>query len=203
VIIEPDHPDAGLHSATGPGVPHGAQVHMLMPRGRAQLERFFPGVVAQGLAEGAVLCMPERTATYVDEVEQIATPNAEFVASSRPFRESLIRRRVLALPNVELVQGRVIGLGYARDAVESVRCVVDGDQVVAAADFVVDATGRGSRLSDWLEQGSRSTSATSRPASHWWGIFLILLSRLDRVISADCVHVHDLGRSEIEDGETG
>jgi hypothetical protein len=32
-------------------------------------------------------------------VEQITTPNAQFLASSRPFLESVIRRRTLALPN--------------------------------------------------------------------------------------------------------
>ncbi|WP_190815058.1 FAD-dependent oxidoreductase [Saccharopolyspora pogona] len=161
VIIEPDHPDA-LNGAVRPGVPQGYQVHLLLPGGRAQLERFFPGVVAQALAEGAVSCGPEHTATYLDDVYQIATPNAEFVASSRPFLESLIQRRTLALPNVELVSGRVTGLRYERGAVESVRYAIGGDHVVAPADFVVDATGRGSRLPDWLEQGGWPRPETER-----------------------------------------
>ncbi|MDW6064013.1 FAD-dependent monooxygenase [Streptomyces sp. FXJ1.4098] len=162
VIIEPDQPEAALSGAARPGVPQGSQVHLLLPGGRAQLERFFPGVVAQALAGGAVSCGPERTATYLDDVEQIATPNARFVGSSRPFLESLIRRRTLALPNVELVSGRVIGLRYARGVVESVRYAVGGDHVVVPADFVVDASGRGSRLSDWLEQGGWPRPETQR-----------------------------------------
>ena len=153
VIIEPDHPEAAPGGAARPGVPQGSQVHLLLPGGRAQLERFFPGVVAQALAEGAVPCAPERTVTYLDDVEQIATPNARFVGSSRPFLESLIRRRTLALPHVELVRGRVTGLRYARGAVESVRDAAGGGHVDVPAAFVVDASGRGSRLPDWLEQG--------------------------------------------------
>ncbi|WP_234365591.1 NAD(P)-binding protein [Streptomyces sp. RTd22] len=84
VIIEPDHAEAAVSGAARPGVPQGPQVHLLLPGGHAQLERFFPGVVAQALAEGAVLCGPERTATYLDDVEQIATPNAQFVGAVAP-----------------------------------------------------------------------------------------------------------------------
>lgn len=149
VIIEPDDPSAGADGSVRPGVPQGYQVHVLLPGGRAQLERFYPGVVAQAVDEGAALHPPEEVVTYLDDVEQITTPNARFVASSRPFLESLVRRRTLALPNVELVTGRVLGLSFVGDAVESVRHTT-GSEV---ADFVVDASGRGSRLSDWLARG--------------------------------------------------
>jgi 2-polyprenyl-6-methoxyphenol hydroxylase-like FAD-dependent oxidoreductase len=153
VIIEPDSPDAGSNGEVRPGVPQGYQVHVLLPGGRAQLERFFPGIVEQAVDEGAVLHPPHLVASYLDEVEQITTPNARFVASSRPFLESLLRRRTLALRGVEYVTGRVTGLDYARGAVEAVRYTTGHGAAVERADFVVDATGRGSRLSDWLEQG--------------------------------------------------
>jgi 2-polyprenyl-6-methoxyphenol hydroxylase-like FAD-dependent oxidoreductase len=146
VIIEPDGPDAG---AARPGVPQGYQVHVLLPGGRAQLERFYPGIVEQAAREGAALHEPHHVVSYLDDVEQITTPNARFVSSSRPFLESLVRRRTLALPNVEYVTGRVTGLDYVGDAVSAVRHTAG----IEAADFVVDASGRGSRLPDWLEQG--------------------------------------------------
>jgi 2-polyprenyl-6-methoxyphenol hydroxylase-like FAD-dependent oxidoreductase len=153
VIVEPDGPQAGSNGESRPGVPQGYQVHTLLPGGRAQLERWFPGIVRQALDEGAVLAGPHEAVTYVDHELQFSTPNMELVSSSRPFLESLIRRRTLALPNVEMVTGRVTGLTYARDAVDAVRYTADGEEVVASTDFVVDATGRSSRLSDWLEQG--------------------------------------------------
>jgi 2-polyprenyl-6-methoxyphenol hydroxylase-like FAD-dependent oxidoreductase len=145
LVIEPD----GSGDGGRPGVPQGYQVHVLLPGGRAQLERFFPGFVAQAAREGAVLTDPDRTTSYLDDVEQTTTPNAQFLSCSRTFLESLIRRRTLALPNVEVVTGRVTGLEYTGGAVSAVRF---GD-VVERADFVVDATGRASRLSDWLAQG--------------------------------------------------
>jgi 2-polyprenyl-6-methoxyphenol hydroxylase-like FAD-dependent oxidoreductase len=149
MIIEPDGSAAGADFAARPGVPQGYQVHVLLPGGRAQFERFYPGIVAEAVEAGAALHPPHQVKSYLDEVEQITTPNAQFLASSRPFLESVIRRRTLALPNVALVTGRATGLSYARGAVDAVRHT-DG---VEAADFVVDATGRGSRLSTWLEQG--------------------------------------------------
>jgi 2-polyprenyl-6-methoxyphenol hydroxylase-like FAD-dependent oxidoreductase len=153
VIVEPDPPDAGANGEPRPGVPQGYQVHTLLPGGRAQLERWYPGIVRQALDEGAVLSGPHEAVVYVDDVEQLRTPNTELLASSRPFLESLIRRHTLALPNVEVVTGRVTGLNYGHDAVEAVRYTNDGGEGVESTDFVVDATGRGSRLSEWLEQG--------------------------------------------------
>jgi len=153
VIIEPDSQDAGANGEARPGVPQGYQVHVLLPGGRAQLERFFPGIVAQAVEEGAGLHAPNLVSSYLDEVEQITTPNARFVSSSRPFLESQVRRRTVALPNVDFVTGRVTGLDYARGAVDAVRYTTSSGAAVENADFVVDATGRSSRLSDWLEQG--------------------------------------------------
>jgi 2-polyprenyl-6-methoxyphenol hydroxylase-like FAD-dependent oxidoreductase len=153
VIIEPDEPHAGAHGTARPGVPQGYQVHVLLPGGRAQLERFFPGFVAQAVAEGAALHAPHLVASYLDEVAQLATPNAQFLSCSRPFLEARIRRRTLALPNVELRTGRVTGLTYAAGAVDAVRYATGNGEASEVADFVVDATGRGSRLSTWLERG--------------------------------------------------
>jgi 2-polyprenyl-6-methoxyphenol hydroxylase-like FAD-dependent oxidoreductase len=182
VIIEPDGPNAGSNGEARHGVPQGYQVHVLLPGGRAQLERFFPGIVAQAVDEGAALHDPNHVSSYLDGVEQITTPNAEFVSSSRPFLESLVRRRTQALPNVEFVTGRVTGLSYTHDAVDAVRYTTERGEAVEAADFVVDATGRGSRLSDWLEQGGwprpelerlqvdvRYVSARFKRADDWTG----------------------------------
>src|SRR5262245_4804502 len=137
-IIEPDGPDAGANGELRPGVPQGYQVHTLLPGGRTQLERFFPGLVEEALGEGAVLATPDHVVAYRDDVKQIPTPNAEMLSSSRPFLESLIRRRVVALPNVEVVAGRATGLNYARGAVEGVRYVTTSGETVATTDFVVD-----------------------------------------------------------------
>ncbi|MFJ2830534.1 FAD-dependent oxidoreductase [Streptomyces sp. NPDC087263] len=153
VIVEPDRAETTADGEPRPGVPQGYQVHTLLPGGRAQLERWYPGIVQQALNEGAVLSGPQRATTYLDDVEQIATPNAELVTSSRPFLEALIRSHTLRLPNVHVITGRVTGLNYASGAVGAVRYTADGKETVDTTDFVLDATGRSSRLSDWLDEG--------------------------------------------------
>ncbi|MFJ4467615.1 FAD-dependent oxidoreductase [Streptomyces sp. NPDC089424] len=151
VIIEPDTTGAGCDPR--PGVPQGYQVHILLPGGRTQLERWYPGIVQQALDEGALLSPPQQTALYVDGVQEVTTSNAELVTSSRPFLESVIRRQTLALPNVEMRTGRAVGVECDRDVVNKVRYRTSCGESVEATDFVVDATGRGSRLSDWLAKG--------------------------------------------------
>ncbi|MFG3293127.1 FAD-dependent oxidoreductase [Streptomyces sp. NPDC048179] len=153
VMIEPDRAEAGAKGEPRPGVPQGYQVHTLLPGGRAQLERWYPGIIQRALDGGAVLSGPHDAAAYLDDVEQITTPNTELVTSSRPFLEALIRSDTLGLPNVDVATGRVTGLNYARGAVDAVRYTTDGKETVATTDFVVDATGRGSRLSTWLDEG--------------------------------------------------
>jgi 2-polyprenyl-6-methoxyphenol hydroxylase-like FAD-dependent oxidoreductase len=163
VILEPDGQAADSGTEPRPGVPQGYQVHNLLPGGRAQLERFFPGIVQQILAAGAIHCTPDRAVVYLDNVEQIRTPNTELILNSRPFLESIIRRRTLALPGVEVVRGRVSGLGFADGAVRVVRYVTGTNTKVAQpTDFVVDATGRGSRLPEWLAEAGWPRPETKR-----------------------------------------
>jgi 2-polyprenyl-6-methoxyphenol hydroxylase-like FAD-dependent oxidoreductase len=134
------------------GVPQSPQVHTLLPGGRAQLERWFPGLTREARDEGAFLNGPDECAIYADQLRRIRTENSVLLTSSRPFLEAHIRRRTLALPNVAVVTGQVTGLGYDRGAVTAVRYEGAGGEIVADTDFVVDAMGRASRLSDWLER---------------------------------------------------
>ncbi|BCY08154.1 NAD(P)/FAD-dependent oxidoreductase [Actinoplanes sp. L3-i22] len=133
-----------------PGVPQGSQVHALLPSGQMQLERWFPGFGQQALAAGAIDPPLGTNRFYMDgelRDDPPTGPAAQALISSRPFLEALIRNRVLALPNVRTVVGRGEDLLIEDGTVTGV--VVDG--VAESADFVVDATGRSSRLGDWLE----------------------------------------------------
>ncbi|MDT5032656.1 MAG: hypothetical protein QOC94_2827, partial [Actinoplanes sp.] len=66
--------------------------------------------------------------------------------------EALIRHRVLGRANVRTVRGRAEGLTITDGAVTAVRYVAADSAEVAEdpTDFVVDATGRSSRLGDWI-----------------------------------------------------
>ncbi|MFC3739452.1 FAD-dependent oxidoreductase [Paractinoplanes deccanensis] len=156
VVIERDDLTA-LGAGVRPGVPQGNQVHALLPSGQRQLERWFPGFVEEALAEGAVTPPRGTNRFYLDGQLRQDPPSgpaaAQGIVSSRPFLEALIRRRVLAIPNVRPVAGRAEGLLMDGDTVTGVRYVAEGDNTVTGqkADFVVDATGRSSRLGDWLD----------------------------------------------------
>ncbi|MEU1369203.1 FAD-binding monooxygenase [Streptomyces sp. NPDC005803] len=162
VVVDPDAAEAEISGAARPGVPQGTQVHTLTPGGLRQLERWFPGAVRQVQARGAVLPGPDRSASYVDGVQQVGTPNVNPLSCTRPLLEGLIRERTLRLPNVEMVAGRVTGLVYDRRRVEAVRYVSADGETVQATDFVVDASGRSSRIADWLEEGEWSRPRVER-----------------------------------------
>lgn len=162
VIIERDDADARPAGDARPGVPQGSQVHALLPGGRTQLERWFPGLTLEACTAGAVLAGPDSVAVYADDVRQVRTDNAVLLSASRPFLETLIRRRTLALPNVRVVAGVATGLTYADGAVTSAQYLGGEGSQTERADFTVDAMGRSSRLSDWLEKDGWERPALER-----------------------------------------
>jgi flavin-dependent dehydrogenase len=69
----------------------------------------------------------------------------------------VVRKRVIALPNVEVIEGcDVLGLTHTADnsritGVRLIRRQVEAPEETLTADLVVDAGGRGSRAPAWLE----------------------------------------------------
>ncbi|NIZ90209.1 NAD(P)/FAD-dependent oxidoreductase [Kineococcus rubinsiae] len=146
VVIERD--PATDHPGARRGVPQSSQVHALLRGGAVQLERWFPGFADRAVAAGAQRVPADRLAIYTDGVA--APGNSDLLTSTRPFLEHQVRELVRGLPGVELVTGRVTGLDLGGDAVTGVRYEADGAPRHLAADLVVDASGRASRVSDWL-----------------------------------------------------
>lgn len=151
VIIERDEVTTLGHPRSG--VPQDRQGHGLLPGGLAQIERWLPGFTGDVEQRGGVLARPEQQAIYFGAKQQMQKRDTLILSATRPFLESAIRGRVLALPNVVSRPGRVTGLEFRDDAVRAVRCLADGDvEDVILADFVVDAMGRSSKSSDWVER---------------------------------------------------
>ena len=150
VIIERDQ--VNVEGRPRAGVPQDRQGHGLLPGGLAQIERWLPGFAREVQDLGGVLAGPDQQLVYVDGHQQMRSADARILLGSRPFLESRIRSRVLALPNVSSLPAQVTGLEYRNDAVSAVRYVADGVENVTRADFVVDAMGRASKLSEWVEQ---------------------------------------------------
>ena len=76
---------------------------------------------------------------------------------SRPFLEWNVRRRLLAIPNVMMLDAHnVVGLTATRDRDRVTGARIGnhcgGGETTLAADLVVDATGRGSRTPAFLEE---------------------------------------------------
>lgn len=149
LIVERDEVDVEGHARAG--VPHGQQVHGLRLGGLRQFERWLPGFTAEARNQGAVLLTPEQNPTHLDERELLPIGSMSNLFASRPFFEARIRERVLSLPNVETTSAQVTGLEFRDDAVRAVRFAVGDAEDTVDVDFAVDAMGRASRLSDWLE----------------------------------------------------
>jgi len=136
------------------GVPQGAHVHGILKIGRDILDKLFPGFVAETQSEGAVLFdLVAESAGFGSHGWLARGPSSvRGFGIRRPLLEDVARRRVLALPNVELVRGRVEDLVVSHQLVEGVVAHTDLGRTTYLGDLVVDAGGRGSGASRWLER---------------------------------------------------
>jgi 2-polyprenyl-6-methoxyphenol hydroxylase-like FAD-dependent oxidoreductase len=142
------------------GVPQGRHAHALLASGAQVLDELFPGLLTGLVAAGVpVLRDPQEFWLSVGGhllLPQAGTAGDPVYAVSRPCLEGRVRSRVRGLPNVS-VRDRceVTGLVTTRDRdrVTGARVLSVGTpEEILAADLVVDATGRGGRMSAWLTQ---------------------------------------------------
>ena len=155
-IVERDALPAA--AAARRGVPQGRHGHALLPAGLLALEALLPELTGDLVAAGAHAVRDEgclRLHLHGGFLADVVLPE-RVIAASRPLIEAAVRRRVLALPNVDLVQGcdaRGLVTDEARTRVTGVRLLPrrnGASEEVVHADLVVDATGRGSRSPVWL-----------------------------------------------------
>ena len=133
-----------------PGVPQGRQPHIYLLRGLEAAEELLPGVTDDLRAAGAVELDTTRLAMLTEQ-GWLPVKDSDMVglSMSRPLFERVVRRRVINLPAVRLLAGRsVTGLRRSGRVERPWRLSTAGGEI--AADLVVDASGRGSRLPTWL-----------------------------------------------------
>jgi 2-polyprenyl-6-methoxyphenol hydroxylase-like FAD-dependent oxidoreductase len=127
-------------------------VHALLPGGLAAIEDLLPGFQAELVAGGAVRCDSMQEIRFVASGHELSRDAASVtnVLASRPYIEGHLRRRVLGLPNVTLVDGTSVhGLVPAPDGVDVVGVQLPDE--VLGCNLVVVATGRAGQLPVWLE----------------------------------------------------
>ncbi len=147
-LCERDHLSDSPDPRTG--VPQGDQPHVLLHRGLRALESLLPGVERDLLAAGGVKINTGRM-PWLSRYGwfPVDAPSFEIVSLTRPLLELVIRHRVLADQRIDLRQGaRVRSLARKGHRWE-ISCA---DGSTAFADLVVDASGRSSRLRQWLDE---------------------------------------------------
>jgi 2-polyprenyl-6-methoxyphenol hydroxylase-like FAD-dependent oxidoreductase len=216
-IIERDHLPAGPQPRKG--VPQASHVHVLLAKGLQVIESLLPGFSQALAADGAVPVnwgSDARTFGFTGWLPAFTGAPASLLCS-RNLLEHHIRQRVLALPQVSVMQGadavglraddsgRVTGL-----AIRSRDNALDAlDARVIEADLIVDASGRSSKLPDWLSalgyEEPRETAVNSflgyssrlyRPPANFKADWKALLVR-DR----DAQHARGAGIYAIEGGQ--
>ncbi|MBW0117343.1 FAD-dependent oxidoreductase [Pseudonocardia abyssalis] len=162
-IVERDAPSSGVRR----GVPQGAHLHGLLDGGRRIMEELYPGLTDELVAAGAPTGEPLRDTRWYLHGRRLA-PTAtgmRSVLASRPFLESALRARAVAVPGVDVAgPGTVTGLCTdGSRAVTGVRVRPrSGREESLAADLVVDASGRGSRVADWLRAAGHAAPVQER-----------------------------------------
>ncbi|GHO98942.1 hypothetical protein KSF_089900 [Reticulibacter mediterranei] len=146
------------HFEVRAGTPQAFHVHRILPRGKMILEHLFPGYRQELLAEGAYE-VQHKLATLVKNSQMLQLhPPEQDSSCSRSALEWEIRQRVQMLPRVEfLTNQEVVGLHFSPEkaSISGVKLRQRGqvDQITTVrSDLVIDASGRTSKLKQWLQE---------------------------------------------------
>lgn len=148
------------------GVPQGGQPHTLATRAAGILDQLFPGFLDELVAGGARIWndgdLSRLCLTFGGHrlLRSGKVPDPKSIVihyTHRRFLESIVRRRVRAIPNVTFLEGHDVARLTATQHRSRVTGVVvarrdSGAESTLTADLVVDATGRGSRTPMFLEE---------------------------------------------------
>jgi 2-polyprenyl-6-methoxyphenol hydroxylase-like FAD-dependent oxidoreductase len=141
-----------LPTRPGPraGVPQGRQPHVFLHRGLLAVEELLPGVDADLRAAGAVPLDTGDIAWLGESGWAARGPQYGILSLTRPLFEHVVRAHVVRLAGVT-VHDRTPATGLRRGPSAGPRWWVDTATGSLPADLVIDASGRSSRLPQWLE----------------------------------------------------
>jgi 2-polyprenyl-6-methoxyphenol hydroxylase-like FAD-dependent oxidoreductase len=141
------------------GVPQGRHVHVLLAKGQEIISQLFPDIVPALHEKGAIAFDPAADMRWhhFGGFKDRRASGIAALSMSRPLLESEIRRRVLSLKNLTLIEGCDVEAPVASDD----RARITGIGIhhrsgrtreTLQADLIVDATGRGAVSLGWLEE---------------------------------------------------
>lgn len=137
------------------GLPQARHVHVIWSGGARAMEELLPGVTDAWLAAGARrIPLPTGLVSMQPRGWFRRWPEMQFmIACSRDLLDWVVRERVVKSERVTVLQRtELLSLEGDASRVTGVRMrTADGGERVLPADLVVDAAGRGSRASVWLE----------------------------------------------------
>lgn len=141
------------------GQPQTRHLHGLLPAGLQVMSRYFPGLSDELISYGAKVLDFANSMNWFcyGAFRKSFCIGIKGVLVSRPVLEHIIRERVLALPNVHLVDNTTAKNLIATKDKQKITGVVleeknTGQVQSPTADLVIDATGRGSRTPQWLKE---------------------------------------------------
>ena len=163
------------------GVPQGQHAHGLLPSGYRILSDYFPGMMDELVADGALAGdLTGDFLWYQYGAWKLRTDcGLKGILVSRPHLERRVRERVRALPRLTLLQGHdgeeaLFDKGARRVVGLRVRERASGTARELEADLVVDALGRGSPSPAWLAAwgfGTVSESTVPIDVGYATGVF--------------------------------
>jgi 2-polyprenyl-6-methoxyphenol hydroxylase-like FAD-dependent oxidoreductase len=193
----PPPPGAAVRAWDGwarPGVAQFHQPHNLFSRARLVLDEELPGLV-DGLVEaGCVWVDPIAMAPpSLDKTPQEGDDRFRFVTGRRPVMEAVLAQAAAEEEGVDVRRGvsgarLLTGTGSGGAGAAGVPHVVgvrttDGDEL--AADLVIDATGRRTRLAEWLVAvGARPPHVESEDSGFVYHTRYFTGLRLPRTLSS-------------------
>lgn len=148
------------------GVPQSQHVHALLMQGHQILETLFPGLTTDLVNKGAHQLnwtADWRCLTLWDWLPEHVS-KLQGLNCSRLLLEWYLRDRLLQIPRFTIQEATLVTALVTNDDKEITGVVVANDRTskTLATDWVVDASGRNSKLADWLvELGYQRPSVTS------------------------------------------
>lgn len=141
------------------GAPQGRNVHVMFGGGARVIDGLFPGFFAELAARGSVVCDFAKELCWYHGGVWKARPESDLVSywQTRPFLEANLLERLRRDTMVRVLDRRKVVRLIADDSrsrITGVEVSEANDESTTeqlAADFVVDASGRGSVAPKWLE----------------------------------------------------